>query len=487
MLVLIDAASRYTLAFPMKRVTAASVAEIVLQKICLFFGPFKTLYSDLGKEFNNKIMLYLTRALGIEMKFCSENYHQANLSERAIKTISNYLLSRLTGQGRQWPIYLPAVCYAINTSPHRILEGFTPYQLLFGREPRDFLNLHLETGLETVPISYRDYAHNIKDKLQKVGQIVTELQNKYQEEQRLARAQSIKIAEPFKKGDLVYLLYPRNTDLQTNTLKFKISWLGPLMVEQMMDDRHCTLSDLEGRLLNGIFSIKRLKRAYFRGEMGNISNIEKLKNDVQRIDTLRATFPNVAKVKPSAMLCFSDGFAPTERDMNIYLSSFDFCPLVDSCDFCLVPYIRQGLERPIAMKRDRKMKHLKKDLSRDSRQPSEDSEMSIRRARYKDGILQLLISSNETGYNVWITPSTDMHREVPYFSVLHVLNEDSIPIGRIIVVSKRVAQRPISALRKDSVRLTGSILKFDRCYFGKPSVPAYVSAKKVKKKVKFEV
>ena len=165
MLVLVDAATRFTLAFPMKRVTAASVAEIILQKICLFYGPFKTLYSDLGNEFNNKIMMYLTRALGIEIKFCAENFHQSNLSERAIKTVSDHLLTRLSGHGRQWPIFLAAVCYAVNSSPHRILEGYSPYELLFGRKPSDFLRLDIESGLETIPISYRDYAHGVKDRL----------------------------------------------------------------------------------------------------------------------------------------------------------------------------------------------------------------------------------------------------------------------------------------------------------------------------------
>ena len=465
MLVLIDAASRFTLAFPMKRVTAASVAEIILQKICLFFGPFKTLYSDLGKEFNNKIMLYLTRALGIELKFCAEQFHQSNLSERAIKTISEHLLSRLTGHGRQWPMYLPAVCYAINTAPHRTLQGFTPYQLLFGREPRDFLNLHLETGLESIPISYRDYAHNIKDKLQKVGQIVTELQNKCQEEQRLNRAQSIKLAEPFKEGDLVYLLYPRNTDLQTNTLKFKVSWLGPLMVDAMIDDRNCTLSDLEGRLLNGIFSIKRLKRAYFRGELGNISNIKNLKRDVH----------GAVGNTPSTMLCFNDGYVPSHVDLNDHLSSFDDCPFVDNKTLHLIPRDNVMLVTCPTERCGSNRKKIRIGQNRGEGRPAEHSEMIVKRARYKDGILQILLSSNEISYDVWITPCADLHKDVHNLCVIHVLNKDSLPTGRVIIVSKQVAQKPISELKKESVRVTGSILNFDRFRFGKPSVPAYSS------------
>ena len=311
------------------------------------------------------------------------------------------------------------------------------------------------------------------------------MQNKHQEDQRLSRAQSITVAEPYKSGDLVYLLYPRNTDLQTNTMKFKVSWLGPLMVEHLIDERNCTLADLEGRPLSGVFNIKRLKRAYFRGEQGNISNIEKLKNDVQLLDSYRKNFPGIAKIQPGALLCQSDGTIPKQIDLNKFLSSTDSQPLLMTCAFDLNLYLQPGPERPVAMRQERHLKNLQKDVSRDRRLPAEDSELSVKRARYKDGILQILVCQPCSGYYIWLTPSTDLHKEVYDLCIIQVLNQDSLPTGRIIVCSKGLAKEPFTARSQKSVRVTGSILRFDRARFGKPSVPASKDQKLVKK-VRFE-
>ena len=481
LLVLVDSATRFTLAYPIKRLTAASCAEIVLQKICLFFGRIKTLRSDVGTEFCNKIMLYLTKALGIEPQFCAVGHHQSNLSERGIKTISDLLLSKLQGHGRQWPMYVPAVCYSINASQHRSLTGFSSYELLFGRKPDDFLNLDLETGLNAIPVSYRDYAYSIKKRLEQVGQIVTELQNQYQEQQRLDRAQKIRVSEPYATGDLVYLLYPRSTDLQTNTAKFKISWLGPLQVQEVIDDRNVTLSDLEGRMLNGLFSIKRLKRCYFRCSKGNATNVRDLKESIDILDKARLVNPETVSIAPASMMCLRDGRVPEKVDYNAYVTSMTGERLTDKSQVKLSTYVQLEGDKVPALIRTRTAKAVSKEKKRENKLDSDDI-LTVRKARIKDGMLQLLLTNQSNDYNLWLDWDSLCSQIQELYRLYFLVNENYLPTGRLIIVSKGLKLQPDQDLIKESVRVTGSMLKLKRNLIGKPSYLPPGKGSKVQKK-----
>ena len=92
------------------------------------------------------------------------------------------------------------------------MTGYSPYELLFGRKPRDFLSLDSELSTDMIPVSFQEYAQTLKDRLEVIGTTATELQNQYQEQQRIDRAQKIKKSSPYRNGDLVYLLYPKATD-----------------------------------------------------------------------------------------------------------------------------------------------------------------------------------------------------------------------------------------------------------------------------------
>ena len=52
--------------------------------------------------------------------------------------------------------------------------------------------------------------------------------------------------ELFKTGQLVYLLAPSTVSLQTNTKKCYADFVGPLVINRVLDETHYILSDLEG-------------------------------------------------------------------------------------------------------------------------------------------------------------------------------------------------------------------------------------------------
>ena len=67
--------------------------------------------------------------------------------------------------------------------------------------------------------------------------------------------------ETFEPNDLVYLLAPYSSSLQSSAQKFRQGYIGPLAIDTKIDDTHYLLKDVMGRTLPGDYNINRIKRA----------------------------------------------------------------------------------------------------------------------------------------------------------------------------------------------------------------------------------
>ena len=67
--------------------------------------------------------------------------------------------------------------------------------------------------------------------------------------------------ETVKPNDLVYLLAPYSSSLQSSTQKFRQDYVGPLAIDTKLDDTHYLLKDVTGRTLPGDFHINHIKKA----------------------------------------------------------------------------------------------------------------------------------------------------------------------------------------------------------------------------------
>ena len=67
--------------------------------------------------------------------------------------------------------------------------------------------------------------------------------------------------ETFEPNDLVYLLAPYSSSLQSSAQKFRQDYIGPLAIDTKIDDTHYLLKDVTGRTLPGDYHINRIKRA----------------------------------------------------------------------------------------------------------------------------------------------------------------------------------------------------------------------------------
>ena len=67
--------------------------------------------------------------------------------------------------------------------------------------------------------------------------------------------------EQYEPNDLVYLLAPYSSSLQSSAQKFHQDYVGPLAIDAKLDDMHYLLKDITRRTLPGDFHINRIKRA----------------------------------------------------------------------------------------------------------------------------------------------------------------------------------------------------------------------------------
>ena len=81
----------------------------------------------------------------------------------------------------------------------------------------------------------------------------------------------------YNSGDLVYIISPLTSQLQTASRKVMIKYVGPVVIYKIIDLHNYLLMTLDGNILQGLFKHERLKPATLRTSEGNVNNLAKLK------------------------------------------------------------------------------------------------------------------------------------------------------------------------------------------------------------------
>ena len=64
----------------------------------------------------------------------------------------------------------------------------------------------------------------------------------------------------FQDNQMIYLLGPHSSALQTDTTKFKQDFIGPLFIDTAIDETHYRLKDATGLLLDVTYHMNRIKK-----------------------------------------------------------------------------------------------------------------------------------------------------------------------------------------------------------------------------------
>ena len=250
--------TNFMIAIPLRDRTAQTVAEALIYRVIYLFGPPRQIISDKATEFSSAIIQVILCMLNCRLKVISPYNHGSSKCERQIQTISEIIMKHLWDKGQMWPLFTTTAAYAMNTFALEALSGFSPFQLVFLRDPPNLTSLSFPK-IDTIPVKHREYYNLLLARAQLVGNMLLEWRTKQALEYE-NKVKKFRNEEIFQDNQMVYLLALQASALQMNTMKFKQDFIGPLFIGTALDKTHYRLEDMTGLLLDGTYHMNRIKK-----------------------------------------------------------------------------------------------------------------------------------------------------------------------------------------------------------------------------------
>ena len=165
--------------------------------------------------------------------------------------------------------------YAMNTFASEALSGFSPFQLVFLRDPPDLTSLSF-LKIDTIPVNYHEYYNLLLARAQMIGRLLLEWRTKQALEYEKNRQYTNE--EMFQDDQMIYLLAPHSSVIQTDTTKFKQDFIGPLFIDTAIGKTHYRLKDATGLLLDGTYHVNRIKKGSVHTPHGIVNTFDGYQN-----------------------------------------------------------------------------------------------------------------------------------------------------------------------------------------------------------------
>ncbi|XP_069973541.1 uncharacterized protein [Penaeus vannamei] len=166
LLTLMCASTRYPEAIPLKRATSRTIVPVLI-KFFTQYGMPRVLQSDQGSNFWSVMFQEVMKLLHVKQYSATAYRPQTQVAlERYHQTLKSMLTKYCHETGSEWDLGVPLLLYAIRCTKQESL-GFSPYELLFGRDIRGPMKLLYESwiGIENSG-SLSDYVVKMKTRLQ---------------------------------------------------------------------------------------------------------------------------------------------------------------------------------------------------------------------------------------------------------------------------------------------------------------------------------
>ena len=262
-LTLVDYATRYPEATPLKNIETETVAEALVTMFSRIGVPQEIL-SDQGTQFLSGVMKEVSRLLSIRQLITTPYHPQCNgLVERFNGTLKEMLKRMCAEKPRDWDRYVAPLLFAYREVPQESL-AFSPFELLYGRTVRGPMQVLKELWSKEIPseetkTTYQ-YVLDLKTRLQETCQIAHENLRKSQNVQKKYFDCKAK-DRIFQPGEKVLLLLP------TANSKLLLQWKGPFEILQRNgNDYQIQLADRKTTV-----HVNMLKKYYERAEAPDTS------------------------------------------------------------------------------------------------------------------------------------------------------------------------------------------------------------------------
>jgi len=228
LLVVYDYFSKWMDAYPLKRHTAMSVAEVLVKRIVCYHGIPARIHSDQGREFESELFSHMLKMLNIGKSRTAPYRAQSNGAvERANRTLLNMLSAFVNIRADDWDEHIPFLAMAYRSSVHSS-TGCTPYAMLHGREvtlPVDLM-YPSSADLKDAPGCHPEYVEWVKRAIQAAHSFAREHLGKAAVRQKRGYDARAKERDALPIGSLVRYYYPP----LMQTSKFARPWEGPYKV-----------------------------------------------------------------------------------------------------------------------------------------------------------------------------------------------------------------------------------------------------------------
>lgn len=247
-------------AIPDKR--AETIATFIVDDIICRHGIPEEIVTDHGTEFDNQLMKYIARRVGIKRILATTYHPQANGQvERMNQTLVNTLRKLTDKKPNLWDEYMATALFAYRTT-QQSTTGYTPFQLLHGYEAVTPLTRNLkQIGTE----------NELKRRL---GQLVEVFSKRVQARENI-RARQITQKKyydrnlkekPYQPGEKVWI--DKETLNMLRRKKTNLRLTGPFEIVRRNKNGTYYIKDKNGKVLKKAYSGDKLRRYEIRRQWG---------------------------------------------------------------------------------------------------------------------------------------------------------------------------------------------------------------------------
>lgn len=279
-LLIIDSFSKWSEAFPLVSQSAQEVANILYNEVICRYGAPRSILSDRGRNFMSKLVSALCELFEIKRYFTSSYHPQTNATvERANSTLAKTLAAYVDENQTNWPNLLPSIMMAFRSTPATESTGFSPYQLVFGKE----MILPVDVGLlpkPSLPAQTKQFVDDLLNQLQ-IARDIAKKNMEFAKEKSKIRFDKKAKTPDFQVNDKVYLR--QNAVKPGLSHKLSPKWVGPYTITKIGPNYTYKIKNCEtNKLHKALVNATRLK--HFQENIGlDLANQEQTEtvNDPQ--------------------------------------------------------------------------------------------------------------------------------------------------------------------------------------------------------------
>ena len=275
LLVMLCEITNFIFTHPMKKISAVDICTIIVDHFISYFSVPIRIICDQDPAFMASLTQYCFQQYGIKLITVSPTNHKSLQAEHGIKSISNLLITQLSGLGKMWHLYAKPCMLTYNSYISPNLNDLSPFELVFGRKARLVPQFEITPQIP-VTGTFKDAKEHLDRKLKILRIELQKFKDKRYEELNKG-----KVYHGYTTGQLVYLFFPGNSMLQSGSKKFTCKFVGPLAIWKSFSPTQFVLMSLDGIIYPFLVEETRLKPGVIRTTKGNVYTLSALRQMIR--------------------------------------------------------------------------------------------------------------------------------------------------------------------------------------------------------------